>query len=165
MAKRQQVQPELQDVSTNDESERIMTNDESTSAALAERDESGAFEPANVPTKEALKATSGFKFKRTAAVAMPLFKLLPDQPRFFLVDAAIYTGKKIDDKKEAALLMPVTDLESGEQGQIIVGQVLKELIYEKYPEKSYVGKKFEVTLRKRADKKYNTYDLYEVEVE
>lgn len=115
--------------------------------------------------KPAHSNLSKFQFKRTKAVAVPLFKLAPDQPRYFLVDGAIFTGKKIDDKKEAAMLMPVTDLETGEQGQIIVGAVLKELVYEQYPAGEYVGKKFEVCLRKRADKKYNTYDLYEIQTD
>ena len=107
-------------------------------------------------------AASQFKMRRTKAVAMPLFKLVPDVPRYFLCDGAMFTGKKVDDKKEAAILMAVTDLETGETGQIIIGAVLRELLLETYPDDAYVGKKFEICLRKRADKKYNTYDVYEV---
>jgi hypothetical protein len=108
---------------------------------------------------------SEFKVKRVKSVAVPLFKLAANVKRFFLFDGAMFTGKKIDDKKEAAILLPVTDLETGEQGQIIVGKVLRELITETYPGGAYVGKKFETCLRKRADKAYNTYDLYEIETE
>ena len=110
-------------------------------------------------------AHSNFKVKRTKSVAVPLFKLSPNVKRYFLFDGPMFVGKKIDDKKEAAILLPVTDLETGEQGQIIVGKVLRSLIEEEYPDKAYVGKKFETCLRRRADKSYNTYDLYEVETE
>lgn len=111
---------------------------------------------------DAVGSHSNFRMTRKRAVAVPLFKFEPDVPRFYLVESAMFIGKKIDDKKEAATLIPVTDLETGEQGQIIVGTVLKELLNETYPSDGYVGLKFEMTLRKRADKKYNTYDLYEV---
>ena len=111
---------------------------------------------------EPAKAHSNLRFKRTKSVAVPLFKLVADEPRFFLCEGAMFTGKQIDDKKEAATLMPVTDLETGEMGQIIVGKVLAELLIEQYEDKTYVGKRFELTLRKKADKKYNTYDLFEV---
>jgi hypothetical protein len=110
-------------------------------------------------------AVSQFKFKKTKVVALPLFKLVPDEEVYFLVDDAMYVGKSIDDKKEPAILMHVTDLETGEQGQIIIGKVLKDLISENYEDDSYVGKKFALTLRKRADKKYNTYDFAEIETE
>ena len=120
---------------------------------------SAAGAPVHTPES---KPHSNLKFTRTRTIAMPLFKLVADVPRFFLADGAMFIGKQIDDKKEAATLMAVTDLETGEQGQIIIGQVLKELLIEQYPENGYVGKHFELCLRKRADKKYNTYDLFEV---
>lgn len=103
------------------------------------------------------------RFKRVKAVAVPLFKLVANSPMYVKADGPIFTGKKVDDKKEAAELLPVIDLATGEEGQIIVGKVLRELLLEKYPEHGYVGRSFQVTLRKRADKKYNTYDLFEVE--
>ena len=114
---------------------------------------------------EPTKAHSNLRFKRTRSVAVPLFKLIANEPRFFLSEGKLFTGKQIDDKKEAATLMPVTDLETGEMGQIIVGKVLAELLAEQYPDDAYIGKRFELTLRKKADKKYNTYDLFEVSEE
>jgi uncharacterized OB-fold protein len=119
----------------------------------------------NLDATPVVAAPSKFKMKRTKAVAVPLFKFEPNVPRYYLVDGVMFLGKKVDAKKDAATLLPVTDLETGEQGQVIVGQVLRELFNESYPDGVYVGKKFEMTLRKRADKKYNTYDLYEVEGE
>lgn len=126
-------------------------------AELNSTSEAGA--PIHTPES---KPHSNLRFTRTKTIAMPLFKLAADQPRFFLADGPMFLGKQIDDKKEAATLMPVTDLETGEQGQIIIGLVLKELLHEQYPANHYVGKRFEICVRKRADKKYNTYDLFEV---
>lgn len=138
----------------------VMAEDELQARADAEQNAvSAAGAPVHTPES---KPHSNLKFTRTRTIAMPLFKLVADTPRFFLADGAMFIGKQIDDKKEAATLMAVTDLETGEQGQIIIGQVLKELLIEQYPENGYVGKRFELCLRKRADKKYNTYDLFEV---
>ena len=120
---------------------------------------SAAGAPVHTPES---KPHSNLRFTRTKTIAMPLFKLAADQARYFLADGPMFLGKQIDDKKEAATLMPVTDLETGEQGQIIIGLVLKELLNEQYPDNGYVGNRFEICLRKRADKKYNTYDLFEV---
>ncbi len=131
----------------------------------ATSNETDAAPGATVHPGDKVPAHSNFKFTKVKQVAQQLFKLLPDVQRFFLADGAIYVGKKIDDKKEAALLLPVTDLETGEQGLIIVGAVLKGLFDETYPDGSYVGKKFAITLRKRADKKYNTYDVTEIATE
>lgn len=109
------------------------------------------------------KPHSNLKFTRRKSVAVPLFKLEPGQPIFVKVDGAMFLGKKVDEKKEAATLLPVVDLETGEEGQIIVGAVLRELFLEQYPDDAYVGKGFEITVRKRADKKYNTYDVFEID--
>lgn len=119
----------------------------------------------NLATETANAAPKRFKMQRTKAVAIPLFKMVVNVPRYFLVDGIYFTGKKIDDKKEAAILAPVTDLETGETGQIILGKVLRALLDETYPGNAYVGKKFEMCLRRNSDKAYNTYDLYEVEGE
>lgn len=102
-------------------------------------------------------------FKRTKNIAVSLFKLVPDKACYFLVDGAMFIGKKVDEKKDAATLLAVTDLTTGEQGQIIIGTVLKALLEETYPANSYVGKKLEIVLRKNADKKYNNYNVYEIE--
>ena len=121
---------------------------------------------AAVHTEQTAKADpphSNLRFTRTRVVAIPLFKLAPGAPaRFFMFEGAMFEGKKVDDKKEPATLMPVTDLESGEIGQIIIGAVLRELLHEQYPGDAYVGKRFELKVRRDADKKYNTYDLFEV---
>lgn len=149
MAKKSQI-VETENTETNETSNEV--GEQSPEAVVHEGDAVPAH--SNLDKKQ---------FKRTKAVAIPLFKMVPNQPEFFKFDGAMYEGKKIDDKKDAAILIPVTDLNTGEQGQIIVGLVLRELIQETYPAETYVGKCFEVTLRKRADKKYNTYDLYEIE--
>lgn len=140
-------------------------SDAELDATSANSNKTDAAPGATVHEGDKVPAHSNFKFKVTKQVAVQLFKLVPNVQRFFLCDAAVYVGKKIDDKKEAALLMPVTDLETGEQGLIIVGAVLKGLLEESYTGNGYVGKKFALTVRKRADKAYNTYDFAEIETD
>lgn len=165
MSKKQQAAeprtvPKADDVQARSDAELNQTaaEGESTDGAAATHEGDAA------PAHSNLAATQ-FKVTRLKAVAVPLFKLFANQKRYFLFDGVMFLGKKIDDKKDAATLLPVTDLETGEQGQIIVGAVLKSLIEETYEGNSYVGKKFETCLRRRADKEYNTYDLYEIETE
>lgn len=159
MSKKQQVAQSAEAMAQSASDRALNKMSEEAAKADAAGTHSNLDESAPAPV------VSKFKMKRTKSVAVPLFKFVANEPRFYLIDGPAFVGKKIDDKKEAATLLPVTDLETGEQGQIIVGAVLKSLIAESYPDDSYVGKKFEMTLRKRADKSYNTYDLYEVEGE
>jgi hypothetical protein len=110
------------------------------------------------------------KFKKVKAVTRPLFKWVNGKERFFRIDSAMFIGKENkaagDGKKmEAAHLCFVTDLESGEEGQIILGKVLQEIFKEQYPEDTYVGKAFSIVQNKVDGKGYNVYVVTEVEVE
>jgi hypothetical protein len=108
----------------------------------------------------------GFKFKKLAAVTLPVVKFAPDVPKYIRIEGAIYTGKKVEEKKDAARICHIVDHETGEEGLMIVGKVLEGTLVEKYPDDSYVGKSFEIINHGiRGDKKYNTYSITEVEIE
>lgn len=101
----------------------------------------------------------GFKvFKRVTA---QLFKLKPGDEIFFLCDGPMHVGEKIGDK-EPATLMNVTNLETGEEGQIICGAVFQKELSRAYENNAYVGKKFWLKVTRIPEKKYNTYEIAEI---
>lgn len=101
-------------------------------------------------------------FVKHKHVTLPLFKMIPGVERYFLVDGAMFVGKQVDDKKEPATLMNVTDLETGEEGQIICPFLLIEALNADYPDNAYVGKMFAISLTRVPEKKYNLVNLTEL---
>lgn len=98
----------------------------------------------------------------------PLFKWEANVTRYYRADGAMFTGKPINEgagkpKKDPAILMYVTDLETGEQGQCICAAVLRSILNEEYPEEAYVGKSFAIKQHKIAGKDYNGFDVAEIE--
>lgn len=105
------------------------------------------------------------KVKVTKNITLPLIKPRIDQPEFIEVLEPYFTGKKIDDKKEAATLLNVVNLVTGENAQIIVPAVLKGIFDDEYPDNAYVGKKFSVTKHaKQTGKAYHPFSVAEIEV-
>jgi hypothetical protein len=106
------------------------------------------------------------KFARLRSITAAVLKLKPGQPRFFFVRSAAFTGKKIDDKKEAATLIYAADMETGEEGLVLLTSVMKKELFEAYPGESYVGRGFEMCITKAADPaagvRYNHISLAEV---
>jgi len=116
-------------------------------------------------TAPAIKGLAGFKVARN--VTLPLSKWKNDQPKFLLIESAIFQGKQIAQKdgqpeEKPADLLNCIDLESGEQVQVIVGTVLKGTLHDEYPADSYVGKYFSITQLRDPGKKYNTYSVQEL---
>lgn len=108
------------------------------------------------------------KFKVVKHVTMPTFKLANDIPLFVTIDDKIFTGKKLkgEDKKEPAKIVNVTNLTTGEVGQIVLGTVLLSNLMETYPNDGYVGKSFQITKHSKvAGKEYNNYTILEIEIE
>lgn len=108
------------------------------------------------------------KFKVIRQVTLPTFKLTVGIPFAFRVDAPMYVGKKLKDdkdaKREPATIVNVTNLDTGEVGQLVLGAVLKGNLEEQYPEASYVGKSFAILKgEKREGKRYNEYQIMEIE--
>lgn len=114
--------------------------------------------------------TTAFKFKKVRNVTLPLLKLVENHAVYVRMDSAMFEGKQIDDKKEPATLINVTNLETGEECQIIAPTVLKGILTDDYPNDGYVGKSFSLVMHKVMDKadpnklKYNKFDVAEIEV-
>lgn len=121
-------------------------------------------------------APAGGKFTRKRAVTLPTFKVEVDKTLYLMVNSAMYLGKEQKAKAgeeakkgaakmdQPATILPVTDVETGEQGQIIVNAVLKGILDETYPDESYVGKSFEITKHdKKAGKRYHTFSVFEID--
>lgn len=125
--------------------------------------------------KRAAAPIAGGQFTRKRAVTLPTFKVEVDKPLYLKVNGAMYLGKEqkaaAGDAKggkakmdQPATIMPVTNVETGEQGQIIVNAVLKGILEETYPDESYVDKAFEIVKHdKRAGKRYHTFSVFEIE--
>lgn len=86
-------------------------------------------------------------------------------------DSPFVMGKKLkgdDSKKEPAHLAQVTDLDTGEEKQMIGPSVLRSTLEEEYPNTAYVGKFFEIeNLGKKAGRGqsaegYNLFRIVEV---
>lgn len=121
-----------------------------------------------------LAAPTGGRFARTKSVTLPVFKVEEEVPLYLTVNGAMFVGKPIeaktgdDGKKgkpmEPATIMPVTNIDSGEMGQIIVNAALKSILEETYPKDAYVGKSFEVVKHaKKAGKRYHTFSVFEID--
>lgn len=164
MTKRQQAQPIKADSEENAREEMSQEAQAADAMGTHSNLDTGTGTAVVVPGTGGAVAAAPFQFKVKKLVAVPLFKLMPDAPIYVKFNEPMFVGKKLDDKKQAAILIGVTDLQTGQIGQIIVGAVLKGLMDDQYPDNSYVGRNFGLILRKRADKKYNTYDVAEIEV-
>jgi hypothetical protein len=109
------------------------------------------------------------KFKKISAVTVSLLKIEADKPIY--VESAsemLQTEKHPKDKsdKNPPIVMQVVNLESGETQQIICAEVLKSELELHYPEKTYIGKQFEIIKHEKATgKQYSTYSITEIEVE
>jgi hypothetical protein len=104
-------------------------------------------------------------FKIKKHVTLPLFKL-DSTPRYLRFEGAVYIGKVVEDKKEPPHLAKVTDMETGEMGEVILGTVLLGNLNEHYPEDKYVGKIFCLTKTSpEGSRKYSLYNITEVEEE
>jgi hypothetical protein len=121
------------------------------------------------PKPEPVKVPGG-KYKRTSALVLPVLRLLEESSTYVKIDGAMHVGseqrapKKGEQQMEPATVMPVTDLETGELGMVIVNTVLQGILSEKYPDDSYVGKSFEIIKHaKRDGKRYHNFSVFEIE--
>ncbi len=109
------------------------------------------------------------QFEVVKNITLPLFKIT-EQPGYYRFDDAIHIGKEIAAnraaQKEPPHLARVTNMETGEQGEIILGAVLLKELTENYPNDAYVSKVFliqKVGVKEgTGGKRYNTYKLAEV---
>jgi hypothetical protein len=99
----------------------------------------------------------------------PLLKFMADAPHYVRIECAMYIGKEMkaaagEKKKEPATLCDITDLETGEQAQMIVNAVVKSVLSESYTGDTYVGKCFSITKKTRTPgKSYDPFNIVEIE--
>lgn len=106
------------------------------------------------------------KFTVKKAVTLPIRKLAINEAAYLRITDPIFTGKQLADQKEPASLANCIDLETGEQCQIVVPQVLHGILDDNYADNSYVGVNFQVIKGKMpSGKKYHPFTVCEVEVE
>lgn len=109
-------------------------------------------------------------FKVLKNVTLPLIKMVEESPIYVKITGAMFVGKEVKGtgtaaKMEPAILAHVVNLETGENAQIIIAEVIKGNLKDVYPEDSYVGKSFEfIKHSKREGKRYHDYSITEIEV-
>ena len=118
-----------------------------------------------------------FSFKKVRSVTLQLFKWKNDVERYFKITSPMFKGQEQKptigaDGKTIPAQEPVTlanciDLETGEEGQFIVGAVLVDTLNNdlEYVGEQYVGKCFAITQKRDLSKKYNTYIVIEIEAD
>jgi hypothetical protein len=68
-------------------------------------------------------------------------------------------------EKEPPYLCKVTMLDTGEQGVLIIPQVLRTEVGDYFPDNSYVNLMFRIVRHKLEGKAYNTFDIAEIETD
>lgn len=102
------------------------------------------------------------KFKKVRQVTLQVLKLTKNQARYIGILSPIFSGKKIDDQKEAAQLVKAVDLETGEMGLVICPKIMQSELNANYPGESYVRKCFEIVVTPVPGARYNNVALCEV---
>ena len=128
-------------------------------------------------TTTAPAAKTGFdpsKVKVTKNLTLPVLKTSIGIPAYVRIIDPIFKGKllaeevaKGKDAKDAADIINVNNLETGQDQQIIGGMVLINTLREAYPEDSYVGKTFMLTKGEQkgtGSKKYHPWSIQEIDV-
>lgn len=115
-----------------------------------------------VNTDESAKPAFAPKVKKR--VTLQLFKIEKKKPYYFRMESAMAIGKAVaNSQMEPATVVQVTNLVTGEIGQIICPSVLKKELSDAYPDDSYVGKCFELSIHPVAGKRYSVPQITEIE--
>lgn len=120
--------------------------------------------------KAALTETKAPLFKIKRSITLPLLKFVIGEAVYVKIDDAMFVGKELKGsgdkaKMEPATLVNCTNLETGEQCQLIIATVLKSILTEEFEDDSYVGKGFMITKGAKASgKSYNPYTVAELEL-
>ena len=131
-------------------------------------------------SKRATKSVAGgfdpSKIKRKP-VQLPVLRFEDEHERFLRIDtpfvkstrsvaaaAAKEDGKRKAPAMDPATICSVTDVQTGEQGTLIVNATLQSTIEEKYPKGAYVGLTFGITRHaKEKGKRYFKFSVFEIE--
>lgn len=109
---------------------------------------------------------------RKKLLTRPILKLIEGQPRYVKIEREMFLGKDLEKdlpeekrkKREPATILEVINLEDGEQAQLLVLTIVKNVLMDEYPNHAYVGKCFSITkLGRAAGKEYNAVHVEEIE--
>lgn len=110
-----------------------------------------------------------FKFKVTKIITRPIIKMVKGVEYYLKFESTVFVGKKIvkpgEEDQPPAMLANVIQLDTGLEGQIIIPKVMQDLLAESYPDASYIGKCFAVTLTRVEGKRYNLVTMNEIEAD
>jgi hypothetical protein len=120
-------------------------------------------------------APAKFVPKIVKQITLPLFKIRAGDTIYVKVIDKAYRAAALkkpsdDPNKLPPMLLNVVNLESGELGQIIPGEILMDLLNDTYPSDGYVKKGFMIKVGDQkasaggGGKRYNTYSLAEIEL-
>lgn len=121
-----------------------------------------------------MNTTGKFKYTVKARVTEQLVKLELDTEYFVRFDFEIYKAKENaarrkapDDKpaQEPPHLCKITLLDDMSQGVMIIPTVLKTELEDAYPAADYVGRCFRLVRHRLEGRRYNTFEISEIEVE
>jgi len=104
-------------------------------------------------------------------VTMPTIKIAAGETVWVKFLDAIQTKQKQEKNEKTGLMEEKTidiahivTLNDGEEGQIVVGDVLKKNLDENYPNAGYVGKGFQIEKKQVPGKRYMNYLIDEIAV-
>lgn len=107
------------------------------------------------------------EFKVKKAVSLPTLKWGPGETLFIAFESPIEIKKTVDPKTEEEKdieVAKVKNLRNDSQYNLVCGVVLKKEMDIGYTSDSYVGKTFKITKHKVPNKRYHTFEIYEIEV-
>lgn len=110
-------------------------------------------------------------FRRKRKLVAPLLnaKMQVGQTVYFKITGELYVGKLQKDAKEGekpADLVRAINLETGEEGDIMVPAVLKSVLEKEFENASYVGCSFSMTKKEKPEgKRYYQYEIDELETD
>ena len=109
-------------------------------------------------------------FKKKSAVTLPLFKFANNVPMYVRFENPMFKSEPLkkasaeEKKKDPPTLAHVVNLETGDEGQIILGSVLAENLNKHYPDNGYVGKSFEIIKHpQEGGRAYCLYSITEID--
>jgi len=113
------------------------------------------------------------KFKTKKKLTLATFKFDKGVALYLLALGPIHRGvergtprKRPDGTdEEPPMLMHIINMETGEHGQIMVAEIIKTELTEKYPKNTYIGHAFGIMKGERKPgKRYDPYEIEELEI-
>lgn len=116
------------------------------------------------------------KYRKIKDVTLPLLKVKVGEEYYVKFTGPIHLGKEmapkakvdprtgevIEEKRAPAHIATIKNLETGENGMLIVATVMRKELEENYPGESYIGKSFGFVQTKVEGKSYNLVEIWEV---